>query len=92
MKLSTIIGLITIAIGVYGALFSYSFFFGFVTVGLFLIIYELTLKKDGPTVQPQYIPSQRIDSTVASFCPKCGTRIAQGITHCPQCGDKVRES
>ena len=96
MRFSAIGGFVLIVLGIYGVLYSlFSFFFGFFTVGLFLIIYGYVSKKDEtlPASEPHAATSQPAQLNVSTvlFCPKCGTEIGQGVTHCPQCGEKVRE-
>ncbi|UCH03190.1 MAG: zinc ribbon domain-containing protein [Candidatus Bathyarchaeota archaeon] len=33
--------------------------------------------------------SDSFNSSITSFCPKCGTKVSEGITYCPQCGEKL---
>jgi len=93
LRFYRIIGLILIALGIYGTIYSFSFFFGFITAGIFLIILEFMPEKEEPvsaSIQHSLRPaSDSFNSSIISFCPKCGTKVSESITYCPQCGEKL---
>jgi len=80
--------------GLLGALRFSAFFFGFFTVGIFLIIYDLISKREEqPLPSPQPSPSIIPPTTTppSQTCPNCGMVLEAGAAFCPRCGGKVRK-
>ena len=95
MKILPIIGIILSILGFFGALLLSSIFFGFFTVGLFLIIYSSITKKEvPPTLQESPTltkPTTQPIEQLLRFCPKCGSELDMIEDFCPFCGEKVKK-
>jgi hypothetical protein len=66
-----------------------AFFFGFFTVGIFLILYDLR-KRTLPLSRSNLQTSQStimVPST--AVCPNCGMDLLAQADFCPRCGEKV---
>ena len=92
LRFSIIMGLLLIGLGFYGALYFHPFFFGFTTVGLFMLIKRFPSQKVSTHAQQPSTVQSGISSADKSFCPRCGTQIVSRMNNCPQCGEKLRES
>jgi len=91
----SIIGAFLSIIGFIGALYFSPIFFGIFTVGLFLVIYGLTVKRED-TSKIRGLPSlgkptAQTIKQLTRFCSNCGAELDKGEEFCPLCGEKVKK-
>jgi hypothetical protein len=86
LKLTTIFWVILAIFGFFAALRYSAFFFGFLSTGIFLLIYELKTKPM-PIVNTRPQPSTFTQTT--NTCLNCGMILRLGVAFCPRCGEKV---
>jgi hypothetical protein len=84
-----ILGVALIIIGILGALLYSTVFFGFFTVGLFLLIQKFIVKTSSAEPRPTSAPSISIVATSLKTCPNCGKEIDSKADFCAHCGNKV---
>jgi ribosomal protein S27AE len=91
----SIIGASLSIIGFVGALYFSPIFFGIFTVGLFLVVYGLTVKKEEGPQKIRGSPSLKKPAEyveqLTRFCPICGGELDKGEEFCPLCGEKVKK-
>ena len=86
MRLSLGLWVVLAIVGLFEALTSSAFFFGFFTLGLFLIFYDLRTKRESKPAPPSV--------TIASsthVCQNCGMILEAGAAFCPRCGGRVKK-
>ncbi len=94
MKSTILLWISLIIIGVFAAIQFSAFFFGFTTIGLYLIILDLLKNNEQPTLHQQtnqIIPnleSTRNQLTVT--CPNCGKVLTPETAFCTQCGQRMK--
>jgi len=89
-----VLWVVLVIVGLLGALRHSAVFFGLFTVGLFLLLYDLTTKRVKPSPTTQLSPSTPPTPTIAPStptCPNCGMALEAEASFCPRCGEKVRK-
>ena len=86
MKYYLFFGILLLIIGFFGILRSFSLFFGFFTLGIFLIAYTFFSR---PEEQKAELPVSK--PTRLSFCSQCGTQLESKTLYCPLCGKRLEE-
>jgi hypothetical protein len=95
MRVYVVVGLILLAIGLFGALLSSSIFFGVLTSGVLLIAYALFTTTEAGKGEPHAATARAppgqppAPPVTASFCSNCGAKLAQNARTCPSCGHKL---
>jgi sulfite exporter TauE/SafE len=98
VKSYVLLGVILAALGGFGALVSSPIFFGFLTSGIFLIVYNLLTEKEEENGGARQVseatapaPHSAFARSLPKFCPNCGVKLEGNVRECPLCGKQLGE-